>query len=304
MLFIVKTIDLSKNYVLPARRGTKTALESLNIDVAPKEIYGFLGPNGAGKTTTIKILLGFARPSSGSAFLFDIPVDHPEARKAVGYLPEQAYFHKFMTPVEILRTHAALAAVPRKMRRSAIADALTMVGMDEYAKMPISKLSKGLTQRVAIAQALVHQPKLLILDEPTSGLDPIGRRYIRDLLAQLRKSGTTIFLSSHLLSEIEYLCDRVGILSRGKLVAEGTPADIKAWQPSTNIRTSHLPATAAQTLEEMGAKFEAREGETCVIVQSDQVFKAVRVLEEHGLPLFSAFAERETLEDAFMRLAA
>jgi len=300
----IRTTGLSKTYLLPGRRERKVALQSLDVRVRQGEIYGFLGPNGAGKTTTIKILLGFISPTAGEAFLFDRPIEDREARRSVGYLPEQPYFHKFMTPFEILRAHAALAGLPRAQRTSAATEALELVGLEGHVRMPMSKLSKGLAQRVGIAQALVGQPQLLILDEPTSGLDPIGRRHVRDVLARLRESGMTIFLSSHLLSEVEHLCDRIGILCRGRLVAEGTPSEIKASEPVATLQTTHLTPAARDALAELGAAFEQGEGEMRIVVPSQAIFRAVRTLEEQGLPLISAAAHRESLEDAFLRLAA
>lgn len=300
----IRTDQLSKSYSIARQRERKVALESLDISVPMGEIYGFLGPNGAGKTTTIKILLGFIRPTSGKAFLFDVPVDDPLARREVGYMPEQPYFHKFMTPVEILRAHTTIAGIPRKQRASAVEEALALTGLEQHSKLPMSKLSKGLAQRVGLAQALVNSPKLLILDEPTSGLDPIGRRQVRDLLASLKESGTTIFLSSHVLSEIEHLCDRVGILSHGKLVAEGMPTEIKTSEPLMALRTTELPNEARETLEALGATFDRGEGEMCVTVPAERIFDAVRILEQHDLLLISAVAQRETLEEAFLRLAA
>jgi ABC-2 type transport system ATP-binding protein len=295
---------ISKTYVLPSRKGRKVALESLDLKVEPGEIYGFLGPNGAGKTTTIKILLGFIRPTSGEALIFDRPVEDAEARRSVGYLPEQPYFHKFLTPWEILRMHAALAGVPRRERQSACSDAIELVGLESHAKFPVSKLSKGLAQRIGIAQALVGSPRLLILDEPTSGLDPFGRRMVRDLLISLKESGTTIFLSSHLLSEIEHICDRIGILSSGRLAAEGTPSEIKAAEPITTLRTTELNPDAADALKALGAQWQIMDGEVDITMPGEAVFRAVRILEENGLPLISAEPRRETLEDAFLRLAA
>ena len=300
----ITTIGLTKNYVLPGRRERKVALQSLDIQVEAGQIYGFLGPNGAGKTTTIKILLGFIKPTAGQAFIFDTSVDEPDVRRVVGYLPEQPYFYKFMTPFEVVKAHAALADLPRRERKSAVVDALELTGLQEHMRLPISKLSKGLAQRVGIAQALVGKPKLLILDEPTSGLDPIGRRRVRDLLAALKDKGTTVFLSSHLLSEIEHLCDRIGILSRGRLVAEGTPAEIKTSEPMMSLKTlDHTPA-AQEAFSTLGATYERIEGEVCIIVPREKVFEAIRLLEQHELPLISVVAHRETLEDAFIRLAA
>ena len=201
------TDNLTKRYELGRKLGVKTALDSLSIEVPEGVIFGFLGPNGAGKTTTIKLLLNFMQPTSGSATVMGLPTSNPATRKLVGYLPEQPYFHRFLKPIEVLSMHAALAGVERREIPKRAAAVLERVGIGEYADTPISKLSKGLTQRVGIAQALIGDPKLLILDEPTSGLDPIGRMHTKQLLVDLKNEGKTIFLSSHILSEIENVCD-------------------------------------------------------------------------------------------------
>ncbi|MCL4498725.1 MAG: ABC transporter ATP-binding protein, partial [Chloroflexi bacterium] len=178
--------NLTKTYNL-GRKRTKTAIDSLSIEVPEGIIFGFLGPNGAGKTTTIKVILDFLRPTNGRAAIFGRPTSEPSARQLVGYLPEQPYFHKFLRPVEVLSMHAAMTGIDRREIKNRSLSALERAGIAEYADTPIAKLSKGLTQRVGIAQAFVGDPKLLILDEPASGLDPIGRRHMRDLLVELKK---------------------------------------------------------------------------------------------------------------------
>jgi len=299
----LSTHELTKVYRLP-RGGRKTAVDSLTLDVRPGEILGFLGPNGAGKTTTIKMLLGFIRPTSGCAEILGRPVDHPEARRSVGYLPEQPYFHKFMTPFEIVSMHAALVGIPKRGRKDEVARLVEMVGLQEQAHVPVSKLSKGQVQRIGLAQALVGDPELLILDEPASGLDPLGRRQVRDLLSHERDLGRTIFLSSHLLSEIETVCDRVAVLARGKLIAIGPPEEVKAHGSQTRVTAGRLDSETRSRLSEIGAAAHDSEGETVITVNSSELYEVIDLLRETGVPLVSVAPERESLEEAFLRLAA
>ncbi|MEN6520599.1 MAG: ABC transporter ATP-binding protein [Armatimonadota bacterium] len=299
----ISTFDFTKVYKL--RHGkTKVAVSSLDLDVCQGEIFGFLGPNGAGKTTTIKTLLGFIHPTSGRAEILGIPVDRPEARIPVGYLPEQPYFHKFMTPVEIISMHAGLSSVPRRERKDRVQEVIHMVGLSEIAKIPVSKLSKGQVQRIGLAQALVGDPKILILDEPASGLDPLGRRQVRDLLLRQREMGRTIFLSSHLLSEIETVCDRVAVLSHGKLTAMGTPGEIKEDSNKTTVTTQGLKAESLAKVDELGATAYYSEGDNIITVESSKLYDLIDILRDADLPLTSVMPERESLEDAFLRFAA
>lgn len=299
----ISTFGLTKVYKLK-RGGTKTAIQSLDLDIRQGEIFGFLGPNGAGKTTMIKTLLGFIRPTSGRAEIFGMPVDQHEARRAVGYLPEQPYFHKFMTPVEIVSMHAGLASVPRRERKAHVWEIIHMVGLTELACNPVSKLSKGQVQRIGLAQALVGDPRALILDEPASGLDPLGRRQIRDLLIHQREMGRTIFLSSHLLSEIETVCDRVAVLSHGNLTATGTPDEIKEGGELIAVTTRGLRAETLAKVDGLGAQAYYSEGDNIVKIDSSGVYELIDILREAGLPLISVVPERESLEEAFLRLAA
>lgn len=299
----IRTENLSKVYRLPGGR-VKKALKSLNIEVPEGVIFGFLGPNGAGKTTTIKILLDFLRPTHGSATIFGLHTSEPDARKQVGYLPEQPYFHKFIKPIELLVAHAVLAGIPRSQAYKAAVKALEMAEIVEYASIPIGKLSKGLTQRVGIAQALVGNPKLLILDEPTSGLDPIGRRHTRDLLLRLKEEGRTVFLSSHLLSELERLCDIVAIIRDGTLVACGTPEQIRSASTYIKIQTSPISSETQHRLQFLGVQIERSTDCTTLRVDPKNAYEVFRALEALNLPLIDVETERESLEDAFLRLAA
>jgi ABC-2 type transport system ATP-binding protein len=304
MQSVISTNELTKVY-RHAKGAQKTALESLSLDVRSGEIFGFLGPNGAGKTTTIKMLLGFIRPTSGHAEIMGVPVADPKSRVPVGYLPEQPYFHKFMTPTEIVSMHAALVGIPRRQRKGRVSEVIELVGLAEQARSPVSKMSKGQVQRVGIAQALVGDPQILILDEPASGLDPLGRRHVRDILHKQRDAGKTIFLSSHLLSEIETVCDRVAVLARGRLAAVGAPDEIKQGKAMTSVSTTGSPPSEfADRIHAMGAKAKFSEGEVVITLDANRVYELIDLLREANLPLISVAPERESLEDAFLRLAA
>jgi ABC-2 type transport system ATP-binding protein len=190
------------------------------------EVFGFLGPNGAGKTTTMNVLLGFVPPTSGQAFLFGVDVRQPIARARIGYLPEQTYYYKFLTAEELLRFYARIFRLSSAETSRRIDFLLKLVELEEVRRRPIKTFSKGMQQRVGLAQALINQPDLLILDEPTSGLDPLGRMKVREIIHRLKLEGKTVFFSSHELGEVETVCDRVAILNQGKLLAEGSVSNI------------------------------------------------------------------------------
>ena len=207
-------------------RGVKTAVNGLNLSVNTGEVFGFLGPNGAGKTTTMNVLLGFVNPTAGSASLFGVDVRKPIARQRIGYLPELTYYYKFLTAEELLRFYAKIFEIPRSETEKRIDELLKLVELEPARKRPIKSYSKGMQQRVGLAQALINDPDLLILDEPTSGLDPIGRMKVREIIQHLKEQGKTVFFSSHELGEVETVCDRVAILHQGRLKAEGRVNDL------------------------------------------------------------------------------
>jgi ABC-2 type transport system ATP-binding protein len=207
-------------------RGTKIALKNLNLKVCAGEVFGFLGPNGAGKTTTMNVLLGFVNPTSGNAFLFGVDVREPIARQRIGYLPELTYYYKFLNAEELLRFYGRIFGVPRAELDRRIDELLKLVELDHARKRPIKTYSKGMQQRMGLAQALINNPDLLILDEPTSGLDPIGRMKVREIIQRLKQMGKTVFFSSHELGEVETVCDRVAIINEGELKVEGRVSDL------------------------------------------------------------------------------
>jgi ABC-2 type transport system ATP-binding protein len=216
----IETAGLRKVY------GRTTVLHDLTLVVEPGEVFGFLGPNGAGKTTTVKILMGLVRSTAGEARIFGLPAGDREARRQVGYLPENFRFHDWLTGAGLLDFHGRLAGLSAQERRARIHEVIRRVGLAGRGDARIRTYSKGMTQRIGLAQAIFHRPDLVLLDEPTSALDPLGRREVRDLIRALRDDGITVFLNSHLLSEVEMVCDRVAIIDRGRVVRSGRLAEM------------------------------------------------------------------------------
>jgi ABC-2 type transport system ATP-binding protein len=250
MSVILKTEKLRVEYrSRDFRQTNKVALVGLDLEVRAGEVFGFLGPNGAGKTTTMNVLLGFVPPTSGRASLFGIDVRQPIARQRIGYLPELTYYYKFLTAEELLRFYAKIFGLSRGETDRRIAELLKLVELEQAAKRPIKSYSKGMQQRVGLAQALINNPDLLILDEPTSGLDPLGRMKVREIIQRLKNDGKTVFFSSHELGEVETVCDRVAIVHQGELKACGTVAAIsaghenleKAFLEIVGVPTASLP---------------------------------------------------------------
>jgi ABC-2 type transport system ATP-binding protein len=226
---ILETRNLRVEYRAQDRRqGKKVAVRDLNLKVQAGEVFGFLGPNGAGKTTTMNVLLGFVNATSGSAFLFGVDVREPISRQRIGYLPELTYYYKFLTAEEILRFYARIFGLSRAQTDQRIDELLKLVELDHARRRPIKTYSKGMQQRVGLAQALINNPDLLILDEPTSGLDPLGRMKVREIIQRLKNEGKTVFFSSHELGEVETVCDRVAIINQGELKVEGSVSELVA----------------------------------------------------------------------------
>lgn len=224
---ILKTERLRVEYPVRQRGADlKVALQGLDLTVYAGEVFGFLGPNGAGKTTTMNVLLGFVPPTSGAAYLFGVDVREPIARQRIGYLPELTYYYKFLTAEEILRFYAKIFGIPRSEADRRIDSLIKLVELEHARKRPLKSYSKGMQQRVGLAQALINNPDLLILDEPTSGLDPLGRMKVREIIQRLKDEGKTVFFSSHELGEVETVCDRVAIVHQGALKVEGRVGDL------------------------------------------------------------------------------
>lgn len=221
-------------------QSLKQAVQGLNLEVYQGEVFGFLGPNGAGKTTTINVLLGFVNATSGAAYLFGVNVREPIARQRIGYLPELTYYYKFLTAEEILRFYGKIFRIPAQELDGRINSVLKLVELDHARRRPIRTYSKGMQQRVGLAQALINNPDLLVLDEPTSGLDPIGRMKVREIIQRLKNEGKTVFFSSHELGEVETVCDRVAILHQGELKAEGRVEELVRRHQCSNLEQVFL----------------------------------------------------------------
>ena len=228
---------LTKRYPLAWKRKLLVALDHLHLQVRPGEVFGLLGPNGSGKSTTLKLLLGLVVPNDGEARIFGMPPDSLEARRRVGFLPENPYFYGFLNGDETLRFYGKLCGVPNLEKR--IEELIDLVGLQNGRERPLRSYSKGMLQRIGLAQALIHDPDLLFLDEPTAGVDPLGSAQIRDLILRLKKMGKTVVFSSHLLEQVQEVADRVAIFSLGKKVLEGSLDSLLTESQSTQI---HLPA--------------------------------------------------------------
>ena len=229
-MFAIRTENLTKDFSIGFWRPRPyRALDALNLEVAPGETFGFLGPNGAGKTTTLKLLMQLIYPTSGRAEILGRPVGDIAVKRRIGYLPESPYFYDYLTAEELLDYFARLFAYDGAERRRRVSRLLDQVGIAGERRMPLRKFSKGMVQRVGIAQALINDPEMVFLDEPMSGLDPLGRREVRNLILSLRDRGCTVFFSSHVLSDAEALCNRVAVLAQGKLVASGRISDLQAF---------------------------------------------------------------------------
>ena len=229
-MYAIRTENLTKDFAIGFWRPRPyRALHALNLEVAVGETFGFLGPNGAGKTTTLKLLMQLIFPTSGHAEILGRPVGAVDVKRRIGYLPESPYFYDYLTAEELLDYFATLFGYDRTERRRRVSALLDLVGIAGERGLPLRKFSKGMVQRVGIAQALINDPEVVFLDEPMSGLDPLGRREVRNLILSLRDRGCTVFFSSHVLSDAEALCNRVAVLAQGKLVASGQIADLQAF---------------------------------------------------------------------------
>jgi ABC-2 type transport system ATP-binding protein len=297
---ILRTEGLTKTFEVGVRRRRVHAVAGLTLSVSEGEIFGFVGPNGAGKTTTIKMLMGLIFPTSGTAFIFDAPIPSEASKARIGYLPEHPAWYEFLTGGEAMRFFASLARVPRAEQPRRCEELLALVGLDRAADLQIRKYSKGMQQRLGIAQALVGDPALIVLDEPMSGLDPVGRKEVRDLILELKRRGKTVFFSTHILPDVEALCDRVGVIIGGKL------RDVGKLDALLSARVTGVEVTFAGAGSQgpfRGATLVAREGERIAWSFADEgaAEAAVRDVVQAGGRVASLTAHRETLEDFFLR---
>ena len=297
----ILTHNLGKTYGGGLRDKEDTvALDNLDLVVEEGEVFGLLGPNGAGKTTTINLLLNFMQPTAGEAFLFDRPVADPDVRKRLGYMPESVHLHDYYTGRKLLDFYARLSGVADTQRASRIEELLALVNLTDVANKRVAKYSKGMAQRMGLAQALLADPDLLILDEPTASLDPVGRKEFRDVLVGLKARGKTVFVSSHILSEVESVCDRVGIVQNGKLKRVGTLRELST-RGATVFRTAPLPAAVLAALPATGAEVTmSREGASIRCADALTRDAAASLLQAHGVVLLATETEAQSLEQIFM----
>lgn len=299
------THELTKDYAVGFWRTRQyRALDQLTLEVQRGEVFGFLGPNGAGKTTTLKLLMGLVFPSSGRAELLDRPAGDLDARRRIGFLPEHPYFYDYLTAEELLGYFAGLFGLSGAERSKRVSSLLDEVGLGAERRLQLRKFSKGMLQRVGIAQALLNDPELVILDEPMSGLDPLGRRDVRALILRLRDKGCTVFFSSHVLSDAEALCSRVAILAKGRLLTTGRLTDMLAFQ----IRGWEVVASGVRP--ELCAALAPRATRATAVGDERYVFdlpvepppdRFVADLSAGGATLLSVNPLRDTLEDVFVK---
>ncbi len=231
----VRIENLTKIFPVPLRRQRVTAVRNISFEVRPGEVYGLLGPNGSGKSTTLKILLGLVTPNQGRAMIFGQDSRDYHSRRDVGFLPENPYFYKFLTAAETLRFYGKVCGMGGTLLNKRIDELIYLVGLEDARDRRIGGFSKGMLQRIGLAQALIQDPRLVVLDEPTAGVDPAGSHQIRDLILDLKKRGKTVLLTSHLLEQVQEICDRVGIMARGEMIREGALADLVSVKNQTEF---------------------------------------------------------------------
>ncbi|HYE24339.1 MAG TPA: ABC transporter ATP-binding protein [Clostridia bacterium] len=294
----IETFSLEKHYRVGFwHNRLKHALKPLTLTVEQGEVFGYLGPNGAGKTTTLRLLMGLVFPSAGSARILGRPLDDPWMKSQIGFLPEQPYFYDYLTPKELLGYYAALSGVPARDRGRRIDSVLSRVGLADAVNVQLRKFSKGMLQRVGIAQAIVHDPRLLFLDEPMSGLDPIGRREVRDLIQELNAEGKTIFFSTHILSDAETLCHRVAVLNKGELRGVGVVADL-ARQVSGQVEITYEGTAALHSLADNA---HVSGNIARVVVADRELDRSLDLIRTSGARLISVTPVQASLEDYFLQ---
>jgi ABC-2 type transport system ATP-binding protein len=307
MSYIIEIENLTKDYEVGFWKKKKVrALESLTLNVERGQIFGFLGANGAGKTTTIKILMRLMFPTAGAARILGYDIADVKMHARIGYCPENPYFYDYLTARELMNYFAEIFGYNAEERKLRTEDLLTKVGLEEKSwNKQLRKFSKGMLQRVALAQSLINDPEIVFLDEPMSGLDPVGRREVRELIAGLRDKGVTVFMSTHILSDIEVLCDRVAILRKGKLAATGTLDELRSQhneQPSFEISVSGTTAEKlSSAINLTGAIVSATPGGARIeVVDEKDVDAAIAAIRQTGGKLISVQPVRQSLEDLFV----
>jgi len=295
--FAIETQGLRKQY------GDNLAVRGLTLQVPQGEVFGFLGPNGAGKTTSIKMLLGLVAPSAGSAHLLGEPLGNRAMRARIGFLPEHFRFHDWLTAGEFLTLHGELYGMAKEQLQQRIKELLELVGLTPFEHKQLRTYSKGMLQRIGLAQTLLNDPLLVFLDEPTSGLDPVGRRLVRDIIHDLREKGTTVFLNSHLLSEVEITCDRVAFIKQGEVLRTSQLKNLVDGETSVSIRCSEPAPETLSGLEQLGKNVRA-DGDTITLTVSEEAAlpAITRYLVAQGLDVYAITPKRLSLEDLFIQV--
>lgn len=297
----IEILGLEKNYLVGFwRKRTKQALRPLHLTIEEGEVFGFLGPNGAGKTTTLKLLMGLVLPTAGTARILGMEVDDPRVKAQIGFLPEQPYFYDYLTAQELLEYYGQLSGVPAKERAARVEKMLARVGLQDAARVQLRKFSKGMLQRVGLAQAILHDPKLVFLDEPMSGLDPMGRREVRDLIQQLRQEGKTVFFSTHILSDAEALCDRVAVINHGELRGVGAVAELTSRMHG-KVEVIFYGQSVPAALASLGAEARVSGDMVNAVLPEEQQEAALEVLRREHLKLISLTPVRSSLEDFYIQ---
>ncbi len=300
----IETTGLEKTYYVGFwRKKPRVALRPLNLTVNDGEIFGYLGPNGAGKTTTLKLLMGLVFPTAGSAKILGMDYDDPRVKAQIGFQPEQPYFYDYLTAGELLEYYAQLSGVPARERRRRAEAVLARVGMAENWRLQLRKFSKGMLQRVGIAQAILHDPKVIFLDEPMSGLDPIGRREVRDLIQSLKDEGKTVFFSTHILSDAEALCDRVAVLHKGELRGVGAIAELTAGARG-KVELLWQGAGPIDEITALGCECRVAGHEVRAVIDEAKLDGALDAIRHAKVRLIAVTPVRGTLEDYFIERLA
>ena len=296
----IETENLTKEYPFGfLHLKKKTSLEGLNMQVETGEVFGFIGPNGAGKSTTIKLLMGLIFPTAGTARILGKPISDVSMHWDIGYMPEQPYFYDYLTAAEVLDYFARFHDLSAADRNDRVQKMLKKVGLETAGKIQLRKYSKGMLQRVGLAQAILHDPQVVILDEPMSGLDPVGRREVRDIILELKRGGKTVMFSTHILSDAEMLCDRVGVIVGGKLRGTGAPGQLVDMKARAMEILFELPVASNSALV---AKATRTGDRYRLEVAEAELYAAIEQLRTAGARILSVAQVRATLEEFFMNL--
>lgn len=304
---VLKTEGLTKDYRTGFWRTRVRVLHDLNLEIEEGEIFGYLGPNGAGKTTTLKLLMGLIHPTAGRAWILGREISDVAVKAHVGFLPENPYFYDYLTGREFLHFYGQLFGIPYRERRRRIEELLETMGLGETGGLQLRKYSKGMLQRIGLAQALINDPKLVVLDEPMSGLDPAGRKEVRDLILTLKAKGKTVFFSTHIIPDVEMICDRIGIIVAGRLIRVGPLEELLGNEvASIEITASGLGKEALARLSQWSTKPPMVTGEKALfaVKTEKEASQVLELLVKEGATIHAVLPQRGTLEERFLREVA